>query len=100
MSVDDPESYSINTHGSNTGNQFSSLFGNASQMVWNYGKEVFCNMEGQYMHIVADLSHMAGQSYTMSICALGIMGTRYIRNVALPEEIEVAPGSAVGFDVE
>ena len=28
--------------------------------VWNYGKEVWCNLEGRYMHIVADLAHLAG----------------------------------------
>ena len=33
--------------------------------VWNYGKEVWCNLEGRYMHIVADLSHLAGSSYEM-----------------------------------
>ena len=36
----------------------------------------------------------------MSICALGIMGTRYIRNVALPEEIEVVQGSLGVLEVE
>ena len=25
---------------------------------WTYGKEVWCNLEGRYMHIVADLSHL------------------------------------------
>lgn len=28
--------------------------------IWNYGKEVWCNLEGRYIHIVADLSHLAG----------------------------------------
>ena len=28
--------------------------------IWNFGKEVWCNLEGRYMHIVADLSHLAG----------------------------------------
>ena len=28
--------------------------------IWNYGKEVWCNLEGRYMHIVADLSHLVG----------------------------------------
>ena len=25
---------------------------------WRYGKEVFCNLEGRYMHIIADLSYL------------------------------------------
>ena len=28
--------------------------------IWNYGRETWCNLEGQYMHIVADLTHLAG----------------------------------------
>ena len=28
--------------------------------IWNYGKEVWCNLEGRYMHIVADLAQYAG----------------------------------------
>lgn len=28
--------------------------------IWNFGKEVWCNLEGRYMHIVADLVHLAG----------------------------------------
>ena len=34
---------------------------------WAYGKEVWCNLEGRYMHVIADLSHLTG-SYTMSLC--------------------------------
>ena len=43
--------------------------------VWNFGKEVWCNLEGRYIHIVADLSHLAGQGYNMELCSVGIMGT-------------------------
>ena len=49
--------------------------GNTYSDVWNYGKEVWCNLEGRYMHIVADLSHLAGSSYSMELCSVGIMGT-------------------------
>ena len=31
-----------------------------TQPFWNFGKEVWCNLEGRYMHIVADLSHLSG----------------------------------------
>ena len=30
---------------------------------WKYGKELWCNLEGQYMTIVADLSHRTGTVY-------------------------------------
>ena len=43
--------------------------------IWNYGKEVWCNLEGRYMHIVADLSHLAGTGYNIKLCTVGIMGT-------------------------
>ena len=39
----------------------------ASFIAWTYGKEVWCNLEGRYMYIIADLSHLVG-SYTMSLC--------------------------------
>ena len=58
--------------------------------VWNFGKEVWCNLEGQYMHIVADLSHLAGQDYNVELCTVGIMGTQYIRDQTLPENLEIA----------
>ena len=28
--------------------------------LWNYGKEVWCNLEGRFMHVVADLAHLSG----------------------------------------
>ena len=27
--------------------------------IWNFGKEVWCNLEGRYMHIVSDVTHLA-----------------------------------------
>ena len=57
--------------------------------VWTYGVEAWCNLEGQYLHIVADLSHLTG-SYTMSLCSLGIMGASYIRDEPLPATLHLA----------
>ena len=53
---------------------------NTAYTVWNYGRETWCNLEGRYMHIVADLSHLEGHSYNMELCTVGIMGTQYIRD--------------------
>ena len=49
--------------------------------VWNYGKESWCNLEGRYIHIVADLSGYTAipNAADMGICNLGIMGTKYAR---------------------
>ena len=41
------------------------------------------------MHIVADLSLLAGQSYSMELCSVGIMGTKYTRDQTLPETLEI-----------
>ena len=37
---------------------------------WTAGKEVWCNLKGQYTHMVADLSTATFEDAT--ICALGI----------------------------
>ena len=66
--------------------------------VWTYGIEVWCNLEGQYVHIVADLSHLTGP-YTMSLCSVGIMGTSFERNEPLPNHIELAQGESIEIPV-
>ena len=43
MKVDDHANY----HTWTTNSEYTDM--------WNYGKEVWCNLEGRYMHIVADL---------------------------------------------
>ena len=64
MRTDDVSNYHTATNG-----------GSSYTDIWNYGKEVWCNLEGRYMHIVSDLSHLAGQGYSMELCTVGIMGT-------------------------
>ena len=50
-------------------------------MDWTYGGEHWCNLEGSYLHIVSDMSHLQADSsnYIASICSLGVMGTKYER---------------------
>lgn len=69
--------------------------------MWKYGIEKFCNLEGQFIHIVGDLSHLADRSlYMQSICSLGVMGTKYVREGdPLPETIELALGSTQTLDL-
>ena len=66
--------------------------------MWTYGIEVWCNMEGQYVHIVADLSHLVGP-YTMSLCSIGVMGASYIRAEILPERIDLYQGESLRLAV-
>ena len=64
---------------------------NGSNTVWNYGKEVPCNLEGQYVHLVAYLDHLS-TSYEVGVCSYGIMGTKYVRAEPLPTSVEVSQG--------
>ena len=72
MRIDDSENY---TYG-----EVTKPGEEASGDLWNYGLEKWCNMEGQYMTLVFDLSHFAEKSYEMSICSLGVMGAEYVRD--------------------
>ena len=45
--------------------------------VWNYGKEIWCNLQGRYTTIVADNS--AKKTMNIKICNFAIMGTKYWR---------------------
>ena len=63
--------------------------GSTHNGIWNYGKEVWCNLEGRYIHIVADLRHLEGQDYNMELCSVGVMGTQYVREEAIPETLEI-----------
>lgn len=58
--------------------------------IWNYGRETWCNLEGRYLHIIADLSHLAGEGYNMQLCSVGIMGTQYIRATPVPDNFTVS----------
>ena len=60
-------------------------------MVWPYGAEHWCNLEGQYLHIVSDMSRHVGRGIELGICYLGVIGTRYVRDGVnhLPAEIQL-----------
>ena len=52
-------------------------------MVWPFGKVSWCNLEGQYMHMVGDMSDQVGSaanSDTVSVCSVGVYGTKYVRS--------------------
>ena len=70
--------------------------------MWNYGKEVWCNLEGRYMHIVADLTHYSGSMdpYLMTLCQLGIMGTKYVRATAVPTTQTMQENSTASLSID
>jgi len=75
--------------------------------MWKFGHEAWCNMEGQHMTIVADLTHMASQTsalapdgYEMSICSLGVFGTEFVRSTAVPLTVEIVISVPLTFEVE
>jgi len=79
---------------------------------WKFGLEVWCNMEGRYMFIVADLNHLANRvsgtsglkgssgGYEISLCHLAIFGTKYERKSPVPSLIEVFIGILYTLTVE
>ena len=53
-----------------------------------------CNLEGRYVHVVADLTDLAYRhtNYQMSLCSYGIMGTKYVRDEPVASVIEIYEG--------
>jgi len=75
--------------------------------MWKFGHEAWCNLKGRYVTIEADLSHLAGQTsteapngYEMSICSLGLFGTRYKRLTEVPSSFEVLKGATKTLSIE
>jgi len=95
MRTTDPQSY-INVTYTDT----STSSTKASALMWKFGKEIWCNLRGRYMTIVADLSHNAGQAYSLSVCSLAIFGTEYTRATTVPTEVKVIKGRTHSLSVE
>ena len=76
---------------------FTSEKGGTNADMWAWGKELWANKQGRYIHFVADYSHLTGA--TVSICNLGIMGTKYVRDTPLPEEVTLDKGKTTTFSV-
>ena len=49
MKTDDPNSY---TYGESSNDGFKGD-------LWNYGIEIWCNLEGQYVTMLVDLTHLS-----------------------------------------
>ena len=58
MRTDDPESYTTWSY------QDVSKINDYGNQLWKFGKEIWCNLEGRYMHIIADLRHLEGATPT------------------------------------
>ena len=67
--------------------------------MWNFGKEVWCNMEGRYVHVVADYAHESQKDYKISICSVGVFGTKYIRDSYLETEIKIDTGIVKNLEI-
>ena len=66
--------------------------------VWNYGRENWCNLQGRYTTIVADLSDLSG-NYEMSLCNVAIMGTKYKPKLPNPTSENVKTDSSKVLDM-
>ena len=71
----DPDYTSVYSSWSGTGN------------MWSFGLEAWCNMEGRYLHFEAKYAHILTKDATVSICTLGVMGTKYVRDTPVPTEV-------------
>ena len=69
LDISDPNNYKDDPKTGNSGNL----------KPWVYGAETWCNLEGRYTHIIADVAHQSGDIFTQAICSLAILGSRYIR---------------------
>ena len=78
MKLDDPNSFTTVTDIAN---------GSGTIQMWNYGKEIWCNHQGRYMHIVADVKDSDPNWYVMSLCNIGIIGEKYVRSNMPPSSI-------------
>ena len=60
---------------------------NIGEDVWTNGAEAWCNLEGQYLSIISDMSDRwaSDASYAIHLCSVGIMGTSYVRDEPLQE---------------
>ena len=88
MKTDDDENYYYYP-----ANQKIKIDGIADR-IWNYGKQVPCNLEGRYVHVVANLTELAktNTNYQMSLCNYGIMGTKYVRDEPVVGFVEIQEG--------
>ena len=73
-------------------------------LVWPFGKETWCNLEGRYLHLVGDFSQTLadtpGDNDTVAICQLGVFGTKYIRYTAALEKVEIYTGESTTIYIE
>ena len=58
-------------------------------------------MKGRYTSIVADLTGLASEvTLDMSLCNVGIMGSKYSRNTQPPLTIEITVGETKSLTIE
>ena len=70
--------------------------------MWPFGKENWVNLEGKFMHLVADLSaytDSAADTDIVSVCTLSIYGTKYVRDAPLSKTISVISGQTLTITV-
>ena len=69
---------------------------------WRYISETWCNLQGQYTHIVRDFADVYASAtyYYPSLCSVGVMGTKYVRNTPAPTTATVIQGQTSSFVIE
>ena len=64
-----------------------------------FGAEIWCNLEGRYTHIIADYTDNIDYITSQYICSLGIMGTRYVRDTEIVDEIELSTQDIITLEI-
>lgn len=98
----DPSKQSTFVYSAKAYNNNYTVFHGQRGLVWPFGGEIWCNMEGRYLHFVADLSRYMpnGSQDTVSICAIGVFGTKYVRDgEPVPTSITMLRGASETFVV-
>ena len=69
---------------------------------WMYNSETWCNMQGRYTHIVKDFTSVfvLDPNFESSICTVGIMGTKYVRDELVTASVTTVEGVTATFDVQ
>ena len=100
LTADDPSNRTTFS-ASNTDDEEGKSWSVTDETWQNYGKEAWCNMKGRYTSIVADLTGLASEvTLGMSLCNVGIMGSKYFRKTQPPLTIEITVGETKNLTIE
>lgn len=102
MDPNDPQTYVLDQYAYN---ESEDPFKQGIGKVWPFGKENWCNLEGRYLHLVADMTQQLSQvtdpdTETISVCSIGVYGTKYVRSSEVPSSLELVAGDSKTISID